>query len=355
MDRVRRHGRYHRFERRILIMKQYKVLEHEAECIAPDGLGFGEGKISVKTRLQDAGDALTPEVMEAVDDEIRNGEILVPIDRDDSGQLITDDGCGDGRGVNMVMRGMDVLKKSLHRAKVFGGGLTMGVAARIGLGSAKKILKEEYSLEADAFKHYGIDYGAHIDEDFGEKNSGCGAIDQAPLNIANAIKYRNRIEQTIEAVSGYVFGGYDENMKGALDEVFGNYQRYHDEQPNEDHAGSEIIDVAADDNKVVKELDNKEGHREVAVVLNLVENMTINQQLIREKTGNVAQAFGVDIPRLFKIANRRYEDEKDRRAAFVSMLVYTLSTATTLTDGTLPVYITKANEPSKADSSSATF
>jgi hypothetical protein len=214
----------------------------------------------------------------------------------------------------------------------------MGVAARIGLGKAKNRLKEEYSQEADEFKYYGIDHGAHIDENFGEKDSGCGAIDKAPLNVANAIKYREQIEQTVEAVSGHVFGGFDVDMKGVLSGVFENYEQYHNEQPNEDHAGSEIIDVAAEDEKVVKELDSKEGHREVAIVLNFVENMTVNQQLIREKTKNIAQVFGVDIPRLFKIANRRYENDEDRKTAFVSMLVYTLSTAATLTDGTLPVY-----------------
>jgi hypothetical protein len=64
----------------------------------------------------------------------------------------------------------------------------------------------------------------------------------------------------------------------------------------------------------------------------------VDQRLIRDKTGNVAQVFGVDIPRLVKIADRRYENDDDKKAAFASMLVYTLSTATTLTDGTLPVY-----------------
>lgn len=329
---------------RLAVGEQKKAKLYEVDVLAPEGLGYGEGLISVGKRLEDTRDPLTPDVMDKVDDQIRNGEILVPIDRDDSGQLITDDGCGDGRGVNLVMRGADVLKKSLHRAKVFGGGLTMGVAARIGLGNAKERLKDEYSAEADAFKHYGIDYGAHIDEDFGEKDSGCGAIDKAPLNIANAIKYRSRIEQTVEAVSGHVFGGHDENTKDVLSEVFDNYERYQDEQSNEDHAGSEIIDVAAGDKKVVKELDSKEGHREVAIILNFVENMTVNQQLIREKTGNVAQVFGVDIPRLLKIANRRYESDKERKAAFISMLVYTLSTAATLTDGTLPVYGVRPTE-----------
>ncbi|HEX5456567.1 MAG TPA: hypothetical protein VFW77_04335 [Candidatus Saccharimonadales bacterium] len=318
--------------------QETKVIEIEVDVLAPEGLRYGEGPISVDKRLEDPKDPLNPKIMGVVDDEVRNGPILVPIDRDSNGQLITDDGCGDGRGVNMVMRGMDVLKKSLNRAKVFGGGLTMGVVARIGLGRAKGRLRDIYSTETDEFKHYGIDYGAHIDENFGEKNSGCGAIDKAPLNIANAVKYKSQIAQTVEAVSVHAFGGFSEEMRSILNGVFSNYEQYQKEQSNEDHAGSEIIDVAAGAKKVVKELDSKEGHREVAIVLNFVENMTVDQRLIREKTNNVAQVFGVDIPRLVKIANRRYENDKDRKAAFVSMLVYTLSTAVTLTDGTLPVY-----------------
>lgn len=322
--------------------EQNKTVDYEAVLVAPDGLGFGEGDISAKQRLEDSQDSLTPEVMVTVHETITEEEILVPISRDSSGQLITDDGCGDGRGVNRVMRGVEFLKKSFNRAKVFGGGLTMGVAARIGLGGASGRLRDIYSSEADEFKHYGIDYGAHIDEDFGEKNSGCGAIDRAPENIENVTKYKEQIAQTIHSISGYVFDEEKpEEIAEVIEEVFSNYEAYHNDHPNDDHAGAEIIDVAAEEKKVVKELDSKEGHREVAIVLNLVPDMTVDQQLVRERTGNVAQVFGVDIPRLSKIANRRYDNDKDRKAAFVSMLAYTLSTAATLTDGTLPVYMIK--------------
>lgn len=329
--------------------EQSKTVDYEALLVAPDGLGFGEGDISAKQRLEDPRDPLTPGVMTTVHDTVTQGEILIPISRDEDGQLLTDDGCGDGRGVNMVMRGVNVLKKSLNRAKVFGGGLTMGIAARIGLGKADGKIKSLYMSEADKFKHFGIDYGAHIDEDFGEKNSGCGAIDKAPENIENVTKYKKQIVQTIDAVSSHLFAEEDlDDLPEIIEEVFSNYKDYHDEHSNEDHAGAEIIDVAAEEKKVVKELDSKEGHREVAIVLNLVPDMTVDQELVRERTNNVAQVFGVDIPRLQKIANRRYSDEKQRKTAFVSMLAYTLSTAATLTDGTLPVYMIKPRPASAA-------
>lgn len=322
--------------------EQDKPTDYEAKLLSADGLGCGEGSISTKARLADPTDALTPVTMELVHDTIVNGEILVPIDKDKEGQLLTDDGCGDGRGVNRVIRGLEFLKKSFNRAKVFGGGLTMGIASRIGLGQANGSLKDLFETEAEEFRRLGIDYGAHIDENFGDKNSGCGAIDRAPDNIHNALAYKKQITETVGVLSGFVFGEEpDETTLDIVESVFKGYEQYESNFPNEDHAGAEILDVVAEKQKVVKELDSKEGHREVAIVLNLVEDMTVNQELIREVTDNVAQVFGVDVPRLLKIANRRYDNDHDRKAAFISMLVYTLSTAATLTDGSLPVYITQ--------------
>ncbi|HEX5796993.1 MAG TPA: hypothetical protein VFX86_01235 [Candidatus Saccharimonadales bacterium] len=327
-------------------MTDYNVIK-----LAPEGLRYGKGGISVEKRLADPEDDLTPEIMGLVEEEISSGPILIPISRDKAGRTLTDDGCGDGRAVNRIMRGVEFLKKSYNRAKVFGGGLTMGVAAEIGLGKAKRGIKSLYKSAARAFRDKGLDYGAHTDEGSNDKKCGCGAIDNAPAIVGNVDEYREFIKENVLAL-GEVFGETDEP---ATDEVISNFIDYDRQQSNEDHSGTEVMEVVAEEEKVVKELDSKLGHREVAIVLNLMEGMTVDQEAVRRASGGVAQVFAVDVPRLYKIANRRYNDPADRKKAVLSMLVYTLSTAATLTDGTLPVYVVKQKTSDKINLSDVTF
>jgi hypothetical protein len=101
-----------------------------------DGLGYGEGDIS--------GVDNGPEDLQAADRVIESTDILQPVDVDDeTGKMITDDGCGDGRKVGWIRRfikrfgHVEDYKRSLNRPKVFGGGLVMTAVARIGLGQAE--------------------------------------------------------------------------------------------------------------------------------------------------------------------------------------------------------------------------
>src|SRR5687768_18521400 len=67
--------------------------EIEIVDLAPDGLGYGEGSISVQAQLEDPEKSgLTPEVLRVGAEIIKSGVAFVEVDKDANG-----DGCGDGR------------------------------------------------------------------------------------------------------------------------------------------------------------------------------------------------------------------------------------------------------------------
>lgn len=291
--------------------------------LAP-GLGFGEGSISTVERL-DKPDDLTSEDMNKVDKAVHSPEILVPIEADD-------DGCGDGRGVKRTFLGLVEKAKSLHRSKVFGGGLTMAVAAVIGMGKGiGKKLADTFSATQEDLDQRGIDYGAHTADHAEGPDSGCGAIDKSPVIIGNAIKYKDKIESAI----GLLTGGDDTNE---LDRIFNNYASYYEEIKDDDsYRGKDISEKITNKDKVNKELEG--GHLEVAIVINTVKGKTVDQGYVRRVTNGKAQVFAVDEWRLREIADNMYDSEADSQRAYLSMLVYTLATAGTLTKGDLPVYV----------------
>lgn len=146
----------------VLYSEQQERIEKMAETFRAErlayGLGYGEGQISVKDRLDDPEDKLDESVLSKVEEAICSPRILVPVEADD-------DGCGDGRRASIIRRGSEILKRSLHRAKVFGAGLMMAVSAQIGLGEAKGAsLTQTFTDTAELAKERGLNYGAHTDD-----------------------------------------------------------------------------------------------------------------------------------------------------------------------------------------------
>lgn len=290
-----------------------------------EAIGYGEGSISYLARKEAVGDA----TMQLVEDLIDSPEILLPISKDKHGKPIEDDGCGDGRLVSRIFKGLKVVaRESLHRAKVFGGGLTMGLASRIGIGDmVAENLNDEYQQTIALFEEQGIGYGAHTDNHAHGENCGCGAIDKAPKIISNAVKFEAKIRGTVDAL------GIGDDY---LDDIFANYRAASQRFAGKEYAGTKVIDGAKRHGKVVKELDA--DHLEAFILLNYVEGHTVNQQLVRQKTDNQVQVFAVDVWRMRQIAEKMYPDDLQKQGqAFVSQLVYMLATAATLTPGDLPV------------------
>jgi hypothetical protein len=260
--------------------------------------------------------------------------ILVPVDRDDNDNVLIDDGCGDGRFVKLVVRSERILKRSLNRAKLFGGGVTMTTAALVGLGEAEnKPLNDVFDLSINTLQEKGIDFGGHTDEHAKGENCGCGAIDKAPDTIYAASKFKNEITSIIKDLTV--------NNADDLDEIFTNYSKYsHFITDNPEYSGKKVIDRIAGSGKVIKQLGGE--HKELGIVLNAVKGYTVNQKLVREETDDEAQIFAVDLWRLEDNAKRLFpEDRAKQYKAFLSGLVHTLAVAAVLTKGDLPVYLTQ--------------
>lgn len=302
------------------------MIEIEAINVAPEGLGFGEGGISMAARRDELG----AEMLRKIDALVASPEILVPVSTDKDGAMLDDDGCGDGRSVARVFEGTEERGKSLHRPKAFGGGAAMAAATHIGLGAAEgKTLREVFSMGIASLRDKMIGFGAHTDTHAHGENCGCGAIDKAPTIVGNALKFQAQIRGSIEAL------GIDTT---GLDEVEAAYAALADSDLGA-YAGADVMGEIIDNGKIVKELDD--DHKEVIVILNLVEGYTVDQEKIRAASNNGAQAFAVDVWRVRQLADLLYDDQPEdvRHKAFLSELVYTLATAGTLTSGDLPVYV----------------
>ena len=298
-------------------------VEFETARLA-DGLGFGHGAISAQTIEGAAGNedlaALTDELLESP-------QILAPISCTDDGGLIQDDGCGDGRRTGLVFDGERVCRTSLVRPKVFGGGITMAAATRIGLGCSNGLTLATIFEESDRHLDYrGVDYGGHTVEYVVGKKSGCGAIDEAPRILDAAGAYRQEIRATVVSLMGEA---------PEIDQVLDNFIIAGDVD-NDGYNGAEIMAGIIDRGKVVKAL--ADDHMETRIVLNSVPGYTADQGFVREYTGGRAQVFSVDVWRMMELAERLYDDPISQRQALVSELVYTLATAAVLTKGDLPVY-----------------
>ncbi len=310
-------------------MFEAQKINIEITNLKPTGFGFGEGGISHDELRAVVGN----EVLARVEETIASNDILVPVDVDKEGNRLDDDGCGDGRAVKTVFEGKDTRAKSLNRSKVFGGGVAMDTAMKIGLGEVDgKPVRTAFHEAIETLKDKEISFGAHTDDhqypNTKSEKSGCGAIDLAPNVIANVVKYEMDIARTIASLGA--------NTKG-LDEVFANFTTYAAQIKGQPYSGKEVVDEIIDNGKIVKELQH--DHLEAYVVLNNVEGYTINQRLVREASGDQAQVFGVDVWRMQELATRAYPaNEEQQHKAFLSELVYTLGVSSTLTMGDLPVY-----------------
>jgi hypothetical protein len=290
---------------------------------APHGLGYGEGGISYAARADHSVN------MHELEKAVTSPKVLVAVDTDDSGRMLDDDGCGDGRKTVRVQEGKIIRKRSLNRAKVFGGGATMTAAGLIGLDKADgRHLNELFRAALAQLHAQHVGYGAHTDNHHADpKACGCGAIDKAPTVIQNAVNYEEQIRATITAL------GVDQT---GLDEVCDAFRAYAKTAAKDaKYTGRQVADDIIDSGVVVKDLGDE--HKEMYIVLNQVEGQTINQEYIRAVSDGQAQVFGVDVWRMTDLADRVFPAVSGQ--AFLSELVYTLAVAATLTKGDLPVYI----------------
>lgn len=325
-------------------------LEIKTKRIAPEGLGFGHGSISVQDRLQNPDDGLEQGTLQAADEVINSDTSMVPVQADD-------DGCPDGRGTAAMILGEDrheAPSQNKHRYKVFGGGSTMATAALIGNGAidpGEENVANMFEYGMFRLDGAGMNFGAHSAVTAADGKSGCGAIDEAPTIMENVVEYRENIRSTIDALIDPLVNRaeLDGMVETAIDnfetvtKASAGYEPTVDQQPVE-YRGGAVLSKITGRKKKVAELEGE--HKEVAIVINVdLEDMTFDQNMVRKATGGKAQVFPVDVPRMKQIADKLFEYDHDKKQAVISMLIYSLGTAATLTKGDLPVDLKYQDEP----------
>jgi len=321
---------------------------YEVKVIAPEGLGFGEGSISVEEQVK-SGESDRSAIRAAIELVRTDQDVFVPVDSE-----ADDDGCGDGRTCGkMIYRMLDpitkqiqVFKRSLRRAKLFGGGLIASSSmwrAVEGAPTRGQTLDGDRRFMAEQLKSHGVNFGAHTDEHAEGDKCGCGAIDRYDDITRNVNVYRPQIMQTLRLLYG---DDYAEN-EGAINDVFDMYSQLQDEYLG-DVTGRDTMDFIESEGAVVKQLEGK--HLEDMVVLNDVEGTTLDQALLRQKLADQGlspniQAFVVDVwrGRMYAdlVADVASERGIDRDVAFqrayADFLIRTLAVSATLTKGDQPV------------------
>lgn len=325
------------------------------KLIAPDGLGFGEGGISVKSQIDQR--ILMPDTPRHIHEFLTNNpNAFKQVEVDD-------DGCGDGRPWTKIIqehrdengnKKVQFFGKSKLRAKVFGGGLVTAASmwrAVQGVPRDEQTVGDDRAFMADKLAAREFSHGAHSDDHAEGDNCGCGAIDKYPTITANAIKYRPQITGTLEALYG---DAYEDN-KTEIEQVFDVYETLAKGGGYFANAsGKQSMEQILDSGAVIKELAGH--HIEETIVINDVEGTTLDQQYFTETVKNesgderprVVQAFSVDVWRGRAIADQvaqiAYEEnpttdiDRVRKLAYADFLIRTLAVAGTLTAGDLPVY-----------------
>lgn len=314
--------------------ERIEMAEYVSEKVV-DGLGFGEGTISRVVIEADAG----AEAVRKVDELIASPEILVDVDKDDNGNLLDDDGCGDGRMAGLIKKGRETLKGFInsHRAKVFGGGSTMATAAMIGSGEASGPLAGVFKHAMGVLTRKKIGFGAHEDSHAHGPKCGCGAIDKAPEAATAVSTYGSEISGVFDVL------GLERSHLDGSDGILNHFGKYAASLAGQEYRGSDVMDEIAANGKIIKRLDGE--HLETRIILNLVRGKTVNQRLVHEVSGGKIDVFAVDVWRMQDLAVRLYpDDENAQQRAFQSMVAYTLGVAAVLTKGDQPVYVVKPVE-----------
>ncbi len=311
-----------------------------------EGFGFGDGSLSGEAFRTNAGEVAVGRVEAILGDP---GEALTDVGVDSEGCMLDDDGCSDGRGIEVIFKkGQEIAARlNRNRAKVFGGGVAMATAALIGVGEWREStagnLKQLFKSGITSLQDRAINFGAHTDSHAAKAdkalklddphehnpNCGCGAIDKAPAVIRSVAKYRSQIQETITSL------GVDTS---GLDEVLGEFDEFAVALDDSDYEGTAVRNDIQAAGKVSKRLagDHQEGY----VVFNLIHGKTVDQNKIRTISDGALQVFGIDVWRLIDISARMYPDDSEKaNRAFLSQLVYSLGVSATLTKGDMPVYV----------------
>ena len=329
--------------------EEFKEIIAHNVTLAPEGLAFGDGTISVRARL------LAEQLHEhdvTIGREIihEDPDVFRPVDPD-----AHDDGCGDGRSVIAIYRydtdgNRQDYAKSRCRAKLFGGGLAASASmyrAVAGPAVHGETVLGDREFMAGQLEVLGIEHGAHTDAHAEGENCGCGAIDKYQPITENIVVFEEQIVATLRALYGDAF----EDNASAIEQVLANYRALaKNGQYFANGSGKQTMSLLEKKGAIIKQLGGE--HREGLVVLNDVEGTTLDQPMFDKKLRERGveaelQVFIVDTwrGRMYAAAVAKVAQEtgvsdnpqQAERLAYADFLIRTLAVAATLTGGDLPV------------------
>ncbi len=325
--------------------------EYEMVCVAPDGVGYGEGAISAGDRQNHLDYPISKEqLMQAVSILAEHSQhITVPVEE-------YDDGCGDGRPAEKIQM-LDPetgelvdFKVSKLRAKIFGGGLQVAASMwRSIVGGPKdgQTVLGDRKFIASELKKRNVQYGGHTDNHAQGDSCGCGAIDKYPTSVKMSGTYRAEISGTLSLF-------YEDPLThDAVQKAFAARAAIaNDEGYMSNATGRETANFMIEDGAVIKELVNE--HLEAIVILNDQPHTTIDQALAAQILKDAGlpdkiQVFVVDVWRgreyatvVADIASELgYEHDQAYETAMADFYINQLSVSATLTKGDLPVMMNR--------------
>ncbi len=296
------------------------------------GFGFGRGLISRARQLL-SGELTAEREQQGLDYILNDQNAFVDVDK-------LDDGCSDGRIATFAEQlqpdgSIQYAETLLNRAKVFGGGVMMGVAGKIGSGVIAPSTTAQFDNSIHFLSAKNMRFGAHDDAHAEGENCGCGAIDKYPEHIKNTQLFKSEIKSSFMTLFGddfndEIFESVSENFRTALAVVAA--------EPS--YSGRRVRNAIAKTGAVIKRLTGQ--HQEDFVVINFEHGTTLNQSGLANATDSQVQAFCVDAWRLQEYAQAIGDgDAEQEQKALYGMLMYTLATSGTLTDGSQRVLIRK--------------
>lgn len=342
----------------MLSEKEYEAPEqaYEAVCIAPNGIGFGDGSISADRENDPEYPVGKEQLAQAVELLIAHrDEIIVPVDE-------ADDGCGDGRTAEQVFQVIDgatgekhEYKKSKNRAKIFGGGLQVaGSMWRAIMGAPKngETVLGDREFIAGKLKERGIHYGAHTDSHNhgNDENCGCGALDKYAPSTATSGKYRQDITPLV-----HLFQGEGKAIDAGMEQAFATREALsHDGNYMANASGRKTMKFIESDGAVVKQLGGK--HLEAITLMNNEPGTTVDQAKVAELFRAAGLPEGIDVFVIDEWRGRMYADavadiavqqgykdrEQAQEIALADFYINQLSIAAILTKGDQPVIYNNA-------------
>jgi hypothetical protein len=267
--------------------------------------------------------------------------------------------CIDGRCIEHYGDRPDESLDSLRGPQAPGGSVTVALCDRI--ASWDQVYTDQFSLTRDIdrieaiYEKNGLMLGGHIDDHAPEGMTGCGAIDKVPEILQTITS--PAAQQQVRKLARMMLGDtYETNRVDAilgrflaLQGVADEYFMKHEEEDTYEYRQKAVDTVLENNPNGIETL--RGPHKEVALVVNLVEDTTFHRDKFAVDNGEEIQLFNYDLWWSYQLADRLHPTDEsvdaetreinaELRARFITArILFSIGTCMALTDGTLQLIV----------------